>query len=74
MFEFLKRKNKKLQTLVQCDFCPTKFVQGTGHRCWCADCKEVHPMCNKCYTEAKTLGNINDKITNITQDNKDRYT
>jgi len=75
MFEFLKRKEKKKSpTLVSCDFCPVNFKQGTGHRCWCVECTEVHPMCNKCYTEARTLGNINDKIADITQENKDRYT
>ena len=73
MFEFLKRERK----LIQCDFCPSKFLKGTGHLCWCSDCKVVHTMCNPCYKEAKIVNQIKDKeinITDIDEKNRERYT
>ena len=60
---------------VQCLFCEEEFREGTGHSCWCPECKRPEPMCNKCYKEFKKSGAIEDKQVNICDfDNKDRYT
>ncbi len=43
----------------KCDFCDNQF--NDGHMCWCAECKEPHPMCNECYVECKKDGLVKDK-------------
>ena len=50
---------------IECDSCGGMFRKGTGHKCWCKDCKEVHPMCNECYVIGKATGAIKDKKINI---------
>jgi len=72
VFEFTRKKQK-----ITCEFCPNKFNKGTGHKCWCHDCRVVHPMCNDCYLECKGLDIIVDKemhIGDIDEDNREKYT
>lgn len=58
-----------------CEACGGEFVEGTGHKMWCPDCKSVHGICEECYVREKASGNIKDKKINIGQlDNPDRYT
>ena len=66
----------KFKDYIQCNFCDNPFEKGTGHLCYCADCDSKglpskHPMCPKCYEEAKQKGDIKDTHygkTNMDQD------
>lgn len=71
MFEFLRRQK------ISCEMCPNEYRKGTGHLCWCPECKEPHSCCNSCYLEGKKSGAIIDKVKNITDldnKNRERYT
>jgi len=71
MFEFLRREK------IVCEMCEGEYHKGTGHLCWCPECKVPHTCCNNCYLEGKKLGNIIDKkknITDIDTGNRERYT
>ncbi len=62
---------------VECDFCHNEYIKGKGHMCWCDECSKPHPMCDKCYQEAKKEGIIVDKdipMNSINNKNKERYT
>ncbi len=48
-------------TLLECESCKSEYRKGTGHLCWCPECDQTHKICNSCYLEAKTNGDIIDK-------------
>ena len=48
---------------LSCDVCGNEFR--VGHKCYCKECKAIHPVCDDCYKTGKELGNITDKKINI---------
>ncbi len=71
MFEFLRREK------TVCEMCEGEYRRGTGHLCWCPECKRPHQCCNACYLIGKEEGNIIDKkknISDIDNGNRERYT
>jgi len=52
-----------LSKQIECDICGSLFRR--GHKCYCKECKAIHPVCNDCYKEGKALGNIKDEKINI---------
>ena len=77
MLGFLRRILNQTSPLIDCEFCEYSFEKGTGHKCWCNDCRVIHPMCNDCYLEYKESGDIRDKdmnISDIDEKNRERYT